>query len=127
MSKSFVLLWMLFNHVFDDYHLQGILANLKQKSWWQDNAPQDMYKYDYIIALLMHSISWAFLIMLPIAMSSDFSVDGLYVWTFALNALIHALIDDLKANQHKINLVVDQGFHLLQIVVTYMMYVPALA
>lgn len=122
MSKTFVLLWMVFNHVFDDYHLQGILANMKQKSWWQENAPQDMYKYDYIVALLMHSISWAFLIMLPIAAWNGFAVNVSFGLAFMFNVAIHAIVDDLKANRHRISLVADQGFHMIQIIITYMMF-----
>ena len=125
MSETFVLLWMLFNHVFDDYHLQGVLANMKQKSWWQENAPQDMYKFDYIIALLMHSLSWAFLIMLPIAAWKGFAVDLNFEYAFFLNAAIHAIVDDMKANRHKINLAVDQGFHMLQIIITFSMFYAA--
>ena len=49
---------MIFCHVLDDYVLQSpCLCNLKQKKWWQVNAPSDKYKYDYFIGLLMHSIS----------------------------------------------------------------------
>lgn len=58
---------MLFCHIVDDYYLQGILASMKQKKWWQENAPDKLYEYDYLIALLMHGFSWAFMIMLPIA------------------------------------------------------------
>lgn len=69
MSKAFIVLWMIFFHIVDDYYLQGWLASAKQKKWWEENAPQPLYKYDYIWALLMHSFSWAFMIMLPIAVS----------------------------------------------------------
>lgn len=123
MSKIFVLLWMVFNHVFDDYHLQGILANMKQKSWWQENAPDKMYECDYLVALLMHSISWAFLIMLPIAVQKGFAVDSIFGIVFSFNMMIHAIVDHLKANKRLINLAADQGFHIVQIVVTYLMFV----
>ena len=115
-------MWMVFNHVFDDYHLQGILANLKQKSWWHDNAPDNMYKFDYIVALLMHSISWAALIMLPIAAWNGFVIDISFEWAFIFNVAIHALVDDLKANKRRINLITDQSFHMLQIIITYKMF-----
>ncbi len=51
MGNVFVLLSMIFLHIVDDYYLQGILASMKQKSWWEENAPQRLYKYDYIVAL----------------------------------------------------------------------------
>lgn len=123
MSKSFILLWMLFNHVLDDYHLQVILANMKQKEWWEHNAPHSRYRHDYIVALLIHSISWAFLIMLPIAAWKGFAVDVCFELALMFNVAIHTIVDDLKANRHRIGLVADQGFHMIQIIITYMMFV----
>ena len=64
--KIFLLFAMIFCHIVDDYYLQGILANLKQKAWWQKNAPAAMYENDYKVALFMHAFSWAFMIMLPL-------------------------------------------------------------
>lgn len=29
-----LLLLMIFAHIIDDYYLQGILAHMKQKVWW---------------------------------------------------------------------------------------------
>ena len=45
--KVLVLFAMLFCHIVDDYYLQGILASMKQKSWWEANAPVPLYKNDY--------------------------------------------------------------------------------
>jgi hypothetical protein len=39
-----------------------------------------------------------------------------------LNAVIHAIIDDLKANKLKINLDVDQCLHGLQILITWIIF-----
>lgn len=66
--KLFILLCMLFLHIVDDYYLQGWLASAKQKSWWEKNSPDKLYKHDYLIALFMHSFSWTFMIMLPLTM-----------------------------------------------------------
>ena len=60
---------MIFLHVVDDYYLQGILAQLKQKSWWEKNAPDPLYKNDYKVALVTHAFSWTFMIMLPITIT----------------------------------------------------------
>ena len=62
--KFIILLSMIFCHIVDDYYLQGWLASAKQKEWWKKNAPEKMYSRDYIMALFMHSFSWAFMIML---------------------------------------------------------------
>ena len=64
MIKFIILLSMIFCHIVDDYYLQGWLASAKQKQWWVNNSPDLMYKYDYLMALFMHSFSWSFMIML---------------------------------------------------------------
>ena len=120
MSSVFVFLLMLFCHIVDDYYLQGWLASAKQKEWWQQNAPAKLYQYDYLWALIMHSISWSFMIMLPIAIMNKFAVDGSYAVLFALNAIVHGYIDNLKANVQSINLWEDQLIHMTQIVITFM-------
>ena len=63
---GFLLLSMIFCHVIADYNLQGILAQMKQKEWWETNYPNFKYKNDYKTALLMHSLSWAFFIEIPL-------------------------------------------------------------
>lgn len=123
MSKSFVVLLMLFFHIVDDYRLQGILASMKQKDWWAENAPQQLYRYDYIMALAMHSASWSFMIMLPIAIANGFNIGAMFIFVFALNGVLHGIVDDLKANKKKINLICDQTIHLLQIAATALLFV----
>ena len=44
-----ILILMLFAHIVDDYYLQGWLASVKQKKWWEKNAPDKLYKFDYFI------------------------------------------------------------------------------
>lgn len=122
MNVAFTLLLMIFLHIVDDYYLQGVLANMKQKQWWQDNAPASLYRYDYIVALMIHSMSWAFMIMLPIAIKMSFDVGGLFVGVWMVNAIIHGVVDDLKANKHKINLIHDQSVHMAQIVLTAIIF-----
>ena len=109
---------MIFFHIVDDYYLQGWLASAKQKKYWQENAPEFLYKYDYIWALIMHSFSWSFMIMLPIAYIQHFNISLLFLIMFSVNLVIHALVDDLKANKRKINLWADQLIHIWQIVFT---------
>lgn len=119
----FIILVMIFCHIVDDYYLQGWLASAKQKKWWEENAPQKLYNHDYIMALIMHSMSWSFMIMLPIAISMSFNVSILFVIVFILNAVIHALVDNLKANKLQISLITDQLIHLLQIFVTATIFI----
>lgn len=120
MNGLFILLSMMFCHIVDDYYLQGKLALFKQKSWWQENAPDQLYKYDYIVGLIMHSFSWAFMVMLPVAVSQEFQIDAVFMIMFITNTIVHAIVDDLKANKRKINLVTDQSIHIGQIIVTFL-------
>ena len=120
MNKIFIVLLMIFCHIVDDYYLQkGLLNNLKQKSWWQEQfGYKKMYKYDYIVGLLVHSFSWAFMIMLPIAFTLNFKVTPFFVFILIVNMICHAIVDDAKANKGLINLCIDQFIHLCQIVLT---------
>lgn len=124
--KIIILLTMIFLHICDDYYLQGILANLKQRSWWRENAPNKMYRHDYIISLFEHAFSWTFMIMLPITLKTLIHKNDLivgYCIVFVCNILFHAFIDHLKANKHILNLTQDQLFHLVQIVFTWFIFV----
>lgn len=121
MSNLFVILWMIFFHIVDDYYLQGWLASAKQKSYWKENAPDEKYKHDYIWALIMHSFSWAFMIMLPIAYVQQFNIGFEFFAIFVINVANHAFVDDAKANQKIINLWQDQLIHILQIFWTFVM------
>ena len=112
---------MIFCHIVDDYYLQGILASMKQRKWWVDNAPKKLYQYDYIVALVMHAFSWAFMVMLPIAMYMNFQPTFWFFVVFAVNMIVHAFVDNLKANKFKINLIEDQAAHIAQIVITAML------
>lgn len=124
MNNFYVLLAMIFLHVIDDYCLQGILANMKQKQWWRNHPQyQEKYRYDYLVALLMHSFSWTFMVMLPVAFVLRFNVPNVFLIAFIGNMVIHAFVDDLKANKMKINLIIDQSIHVIQIVVTFMLFV----
>ena len=118
MNNLFVILWMIFFHIVDDYYLQGWLASAKQKSWWEKNAPDEKYKHVYIWALIMHSFSWAFMIMLPIAYIQQFDVGFEFFILFVLNVTFHAFVDNMKANWKLINLWQDQFIHMVQIVMT---------
>lgn len=120
----YVLLFMVFLHIVDDFHLQGCLKDLKQKVYWKEYVEkQSMYGYDYVAALVIHSFSWAFMIMLPLAYMQNFNVDILFVVVLLVNATVHGIIDHLKANLFKINLIQDQTAHLVQIIVTFLICV----
>ena len=114
-----ILLTMIFLHIVDDYYLQGILAQMKQKKFWKENAPDEKYKYDYIWALIMHSFSWTFMVMLPLVPTGG-TITPLFYFFFVINMLVHGFTDNLKANQLKINLWQDQLVHIAQILITFL-------
>ena len=114
-----LILLMILGHLVADYTLQGCLAHMKQKSWWQSMMEQvkperrRKYRHDWIAGLLCHALYWSIITFLPLYASPH--------WAYAVlvNAAVHAVIDDLKANRNAINLCQDQILHLTQIVVTY--------
>ena len=118
-TVAFILFFsMIFCHIVDDYYLQGWLASAKQKKWWEQNAPDKLYRFDYIMALVCHSFSWSFMIMLPWIIYAGSSLNFALI-AIPANVIIHAIVDDLKANRHELNLIQDQLIHLAQIVVTF--------
>jgi len=112
--KLFVLFAMIFSHIVDDYYLQGILANMKQRKWWEENAPDKMYRHDYIVALIAHAFSWSFMITIPtLLVSNNYPIMCVFI---IINTIIHAYVDHQKANKRCINLIVDQLCHIIQII-----------
>lgn len=122
MTTLRILLMMILAHVIDDFVLQPIcLSKLKQKEWWEKNAPDKMYAEDYIAALTVHGVSWSIMTLLPIIFFTQ-APDGFIMTMFIFNAVAHAVIDDAKANRKEINLGKDQLAHLIQIVMTWIFY-----
>ena len=122
MTWQVILVLMLLGHLVADYTLQGWLADGKQKSWWRkifgghEDAVPNKYKNDYKAALFCHALYWSIFICAPFYASSWFLV------AVALNTVVHAIVDDLKANQFKINLIQDQLLHLGQILITFVAF-----
>lgn len=110
------LFLMFLCHFVDDFFLQGItLSNLKQKKFWEEHAPNPLYKYDYLMGLFCHCFMWAISIMIPTIFTGNF-----IWWLIPINTVIHFIVDDLKANKLKINLITDQSIHFIQIILTFL-------
>jgi len=120
-----ILVAMFFAHLVDDYYLQGWLASGKQKSWWEKNAPDPLYRHDYKMALSCHAMSWSIMISAPIIIYSLYAGINLdwFLLIIPVNMAIHAVVDDLKANRHKINLIADQSIHFSQILLTWLLFI----
>lgn len=117
---------MLFCHIVDDYYLQGFLASAKQKSWWEKNSPDKLYKNDYIMALIEHAFSWTFMIHVPLLVliflgHLRYNTTVVFI-VFMVNFAIHGITDNLKANCHKISLWTDQMIHIWQVYITWGIY-----
>lgn len=119
---ALLLIAMIFFHIIDDFYLQGWLASAKQKEWWEKNAPDPLYKNDYIMALVMHGFSWSCMIHIPLIIHSyvcygtNESIWISIVCSIWINWAVHCIVDDRKANKKVINLVTDQLLHITQIV-----------
>lgn len=115
MNVTQTIVVMLSAHLITDYTLQGWLADGKQKSWWNKIANGNLppkYRYDYIAALICHGLYWSIAVCLPLWNSP------MFLQAIIGNTIIHAVVDDLKANRSKLNLIQDQLLHFAQIVVT---------
>lgn len=130
MKVAIIFFAMVFLHIIDDYVLQSFsLCNLKQKDYWREQKGYNKkYKNDYITALFCHAFSWSFMIHIPIMIinwiyfSNSMPHLRMLMFTLIGNFIIHAIIDEIKANLKMINLYEDQAFHLIQITFTWVMY-----
>ena len=112
-----ILLLMVFCHIIEDFHIQGILAHLKQESWWFNQTGYNWkYSKDYIPPLLLHGLEWSVFIHIPLLFEYGLTMP-IFI-SVIVNSLIHSYIDNLKCNRLKINLVQDQVFHIAQILIT---------
>ena len=138
MDKLLTLMIMIFLHFFADYHAQGILASMKQFEWWEkqvENYGSSMYRNDHKAALIAHSFEWAFIMMLPLLHEIYFvcynfeyySVLAVctYIILLCANTFVHYRVDDAKANRRTINLVKDQAIHLVQVFLTWLIFILA--
>lgn len=126
--KLLLLAAMFWCHILDDYVLQNCLASLKQRRWWINNSPDKLYRNDYKMALWEHAFSWSFTMTLPLFITSfiiqNYKVMIILFFFYIVNTIIHALIDNMKANKHKINLIQDQLYHFAQILFTWIIIAP---
>jgi len=121
-SITKIVLTVLLFHFIADFTLQGWLAQSKCKEWWLKNAPDRKYEKDYICCLLCHGAYWSLFTYLPLiifVVGADIKLCIILL----INTIVHAFIDDLKANWKLINLFEDQMFHAMQIAVTISMFI----
>ena len=121
MSSIGFLFLMILLHIIDDFVLQPVcLSKLKQKKFWEPYVSENSkYKHDYWAALVIHGLSWSIMIHLPFLFTThdELTLFGLVIG----HAALHAIVDDEKANRGRINLIVDQTIHFLQIIFSWIL------
>ena len=123
MNVSCVLIFMILCPIIDDFVLQGWLASAKQLDWWKkQEGYNNFYKNDYKMALFMHSLEWSIMIHLPNIVFYNFQVTIVILISILGNCYLHYLIDDLKANLKVFNLVIDQIFHIIQVILFWAIF-----
>ncbi len=125
-----LVLLILLLHFYSDFNLQigAKLDGMKQKIWWRrqfkklkmDAVDAKHYGYDFKCALLIHAFVWSILTFAPLIYLTK-SVVGILA-IVVVNALLHAKIDNAKANEYFLNLIEDQAMHLIQIALTVFLW-----
>ena len=122
MLKSYIFIFMLFAHCIGDYILQkDFISKAKRKSFWLNIKDEKVDTFAYLSILCVHAFIWSFCIHLPLILFLPQS--NIIVVSIFINFLIHGIIDDLKANRNKISMTIDQLIHVLQIVITYILFI----
>ena len=67
---------------------------------------------------MIHLPAWKY----SLYYNTGLSCEWVYAVVFVVTLLIHAFVDDMKANKHKINLIQDQSIHVIQIVLVAILY-----
>lgn len=136
--KAFIFIAMVLFHILEDFHLQGILASMKQKSWWQSECNKlgikyesSKYKHDHIISLCIHALENSIFITLPLIIDGLITTfttnlnNSLFIgWAFIIFAstVVHAFIDNFKCNNKGISLIIDQLLHFIFIILFFSLY-----
>jgi len=136
MTPLAVLLLMILAHVIEDFHLQGRMAEMKQKEWWYGQfarisarqSDRDMsdimatYGRDYVPVLLLHGVEWAICVTIPVMLyCGTILLPDWYCVAIIVMAMLHAAVDHMKCNLYLINLNADQAVHIAQVVALWML------
>ena len=121
MTEWYLLLpLMILCHIIEDFHIQGVMADMKQASFWRSYG--EKYANDWKPVIILHGMEWAILTSMPCLVMSWFDIPLWFVLVIVAMGLLHAYIDHLKANVGKINLITDQTLHMSQIMIIYLAY-----
>jgi hypothetical protein len=132
MNFVVLLISMLFCHILADFNMQGMLKYFKQESYWKKLFINKRYpnldkENDYVVALLIHSIMWTFMMNLPIILmyyAGKLEINTVFfVFELIVNFIIHTIVNDKKANNFELTFTEDQTIHFLQIFITWVIII----
>jgi hypothetical protein len=113
---------MFLAHVVNEFIIQPFgLGNLKRVDyWWKWGKYQDRPS-DFLVALILHSISWSSLISLPILFIGEPEpLDLVHLqYMFFFLVVSHFVIELLEVKAEMLNLWWSQGLYLIQILLLY--------
>ena len=129
MTPIALLLLMILAHIVEDFHLQGKLAEMKQKAWWKSEAERhgidyggSIYTSDHVPVLLLHGAEWAICVTIPVMLyCGTILLPDWYCVAIIVMAMFHAAVDHMKCNLYLINLNADQAVHIAQVVALWML------
>lgn len=126
-TKLFILLIAL--HLLADFNLQvqGGMDKFKCRDWWIEQTSKPVwgssaeqfrkYRFDYHAGMFCHALMWSIVTFAPLLWMAPGWWSVLLI--LVPNIAVHHVVDHLKANRYRLNLVQDQLIHLAQIVVTF--------
>lgn len=124
MNNGILLLLIIFLHVFADFNMQGIMAQMKSKDYWKKYDKK--YQFDYVMPLIGHSFQWSFMVNLPMTIAAIYTeadcLEMFVCMSIVFNTILHTIIDTWKANDHKTTLIKDQFYHTLQLILLWAVY-----
>ena len=133
---------MIFMHFIGDVYLQGNnLSSFKRREYWEkvERKTGKKHSFSHLCFLLLHSFLWSFCMLFPILLKIVFiqclitanivpepvSFQNLilfYISSIIGNTIIHGLIDNAKSNLKQIGDIEDQILHIVQVTVTFILY-----
>lgn len=124
MNNGILLILIIFLHVLADFNMQGIMAQMKSKDYWKKYDKK--YQFDYVMPLIGHSFQWSFIVNLPITITAIYTgadcLEMFVCMSIIFHTILHAYIDTLKANDNKTTLIQDQFYHMLQLILLWVVY-----
>lgn len=71
-----------------------------------------------VLPIIFGFVSFVMLLT-QLLVNCNFDIDYKYLCVFGANIIGHMVIDDLKCNRYKINLITDQFLHMIQIILSW--------